>query len=74
MIVLVTGGTGYLGSHACVALIEAGHEVVVMDNLCNSCVEVLDRIALITGVRPLFYQVDLLNELQVFKVFFGMSF
>ena len=42
--ILVTGGTGYIGSHTCVELIEAGYDVVVMDNLHNSSIKVLDRI------------------------------
>ena len=47
--ILVTGGTGYIGSHACVALIEAGHDVVILDNLCNSSAQVLTRLEHITG-------------------------
>lgn len=50
--ILVTGGTGYIGSHACVELMEAGHDIVVLDNFCNSQPEVADRIACITGKRP----------------------
>jgi len=42
--ILVTGGTGFIGSHTCVALVEAGHEVIVLDNLCNSDVAVIGRI------------------------------
>lgn len=59
MRILVTGGTGYIGSHTCVELIESGHEVVVVDNLYNSNIHVLERIEKITGVKPAFYQVDL---------------
>jgi UDP-glucose 4-epimerase len=58
MNILVTGGTGYIGSHACVALLAAGHSVTVIDNLSNSRREVLDRVAQITGERPLFFQSD----------------
>jgi len=50
--ILVTGGAGYIGSHTCVALMTAGHEVVLWDNLCNSSPQVIDRIAGITGKRP----------------------
>ena len=46
--ILVTGGTGYIGSHTCVALAAAGREVVVLDNLCNSQAEVIDRVAALT--------------------------
>ncbi len=57
--ILVTGGTGFIGSHTSVELIEAGYDVVVVDNLSNSKVEVLDGIEQITGVRPAFEQIDL---------------
>jgi UDP-glucose 4-epimerase len=50
--ILVTGGAGYIGSHTCVALIEAGHEVVVLDSLANSHPEALARVGRITGTRP----------------------
>ena len=56
--ILLTGGAGYIGSHTCVALIEAGFTPVVLDNLFNSNVAVLDRVKQITGGRPLFYQGD----------------
>ena len=49
MKILVTGGTGYIGSHTCIELINAGYEVVVADNLSNSCEEVINRINIITG-------------------------
>ena len=54
--ILVTGGTGYIGSHTAVELIEAGYEVVIIDNLSNSNIEVLDGIEAITGVRPVFFK------------------
>lgn len=57
--ILVTGGTGFIGSHTTVELIEAGYKVVIVDNLSNSKIEVLDGIEKITGVRPAFEQVDL---------------
>jgi UDP-glucose 4-epimerase len=56
--VLVTGGAGYIGSHACVALIGAGYRVVVLDNLVNSCREVISRIERITGTAPDFIEGD----------------
>lgn len=52
--ILVTGGTGFIGSHTAVELIEAGYDVVVVDNLSNSKMEVLDGIEEITGYRPSF--------------------
>lgn len=57
--ILVTGGTGFIGSHTTVELQQAGYEVVIIDNLSNSKIEVLDGIEKITGVRPAFEQVDL---------------
>ena len=62
MLVLVTGGAGYIGSHTCVELLAAGHDVVVLDNLCNSKPESLARVQAIAG-RPLtFVQADLRDE------------
>lgn len=58
MKVLVTGGAGYIGSHTCVELMQAGHEVFVLDNLCNSHPAVLDRVARIVGRRPEFLKAD----------------
>jgi UDP-glucose 4-epimerase len=58
-VILVTGGTGYIGSHAVVSLIAAGYEPVIVDNLSNSKESVLERIFEITGYRPLFYKADL---------------
>ena len=59
--VLVTGGTGYIGSHTVVELINSGYDVEIVDNLFNSKIEVLDRIEKITGVKPKFHQVDILD-------------
>ena len=61
MAILVTGGTGYIGSHTVVELLNAGRDVVIVDNLSNSKECVLDRIETITGKRPVFYKVDLLD-------------
>ncbi|MFW6365124.1 MAG: UDP-glucose 4-epimerase GalE [Spirochaetota bacterium] len=69
MKVLVTGGTGYIGSHTAVELIEAGHTVVICDNLSNSDEKTLDRIEKITGVRPQFYELDLTDSGGVHKLF-----
>jgi len=60
--VLVTGGTGYIGSHACVSLLEAGYQPLVYDNLCNSSASVLERIERITGVLPPFTEGDVRDE------------
>lgn len=60
--ILVTGGTGFIGSHTAVELIEAGYNVVIVDNLSNSNIKVLDGIEKITGTRPAFEQVDLRDK------------
>ena len=59
--ILVTGGTGYIGSHTAVELINSGHDVYIIDNLSNSRIEVLDGIEKITGVIPSFTKIDLCN-------------
>jgi UDP-glucose 4-epimerase len=69
MRVLVTGGVGYIGSHACIELLNAGHDVVVVDNLCNSKISVLDRVKQITGQSVIFYNLDLRNKAELSKVF-----
>ena len=69
MKILVTGGTGYIGSHTCVELIKKGYDVVIFDNLFNSKIDVLDRIEKITGVRPQFYRADLRDEDSMRPVF-----
>ena len=56
--ILLTGGCGYIASHTAVVLQEAGYDVILVDNLSNSRREVVDAIALITSIRPLFYEVD----------------
>ncbi len=60
--ILVTGGTGYIGSHTVVELQQHGYEVIIVDNLSNSSIEVLDKIEMITGIRPGFEQFDLADE------------
>ena len=69
MAVLVTGGAGFIGSHTCVELLGAGEEVVIIDNFSNSKPQVLDKIREITGKDFKFYEVDLLDEEGVKKVF-----
>lgn len=69
MEVMVTGGAGYIGSHACVELLNAGHEVVVVDNLVNSKAEALRRVEELTGKSLAFHQVDLLDRAAVAQVF-----
>lgn len=69
MSVLVTGGAGYIGSHTCVELLNAGYDVVVVDNLCNSCRESMERVQEITGKRLTFYEADLLDRDAVEEIF-----
>ena len=69
MNILVTGGSGYIGSHACVALLAAGHGVIVVDDLSNSRPEVLDRVARITGQRPVFFEGDVRDRALLRRVF-----
>ena len=69
MSILVTGGTGYIGSHTVVELINAGKDVVIIDDFSNSKPEVLDRIEKLTGVKPKFYELNYLNQKDLEKVF-----
>ena len=67
--ILVTGGTGYIGSHTVTALIQNGYEVVIVDNLYNSSKAVLNRIETITGIMPKFYEMDILDRDGLDRVF-----
>jgi UDP-glucose 4-epimerase len=67
--VIVTGGTGYIGSHTAVELIVDGFEVVIIDNLYNSDITVLDGIQAITGIRPKFYDYDICDSSKLNEVF-----
>lgn len=69
MRVLITGGAGFIGSHTCVELLERGFDVVVADNLANSHIEAIDRVARITGRQPVFHKVDVCDEAAMEKVF-----
>ena len=69
MKILVTGGAGYIGSHTCVELLQAGHEIVVVDNLSNSCEKSLDAVKKITGKDFPFYKCDILDYEGLTKVF-----
>lgn len=62
MSILVTGGAGYIGSHTCVLLLEAGYDVVVLDNLSNSSAKSIDRVEKITGKKIKFYECDILDR------------
>lgn len=69
MVVLVTGGAGYIGSHTCVELLNEGHEIIVVDNFSNSKPESLKRVAKITGKQFKTYNIDLINKEGLTKVF-----
>lgn len=69
MKILVTGGAGFIGSHTCVELLEAGYDVVVLDNLCNSSEKSLERVEKITGKKVTFYKADILDRDALNKVF-----
>ncbi len=71
--VLVTGGAGYIGSHACVELLQAGYQVVVVDNLVNSKEESLKRVSKITGKNLHFYPIDIRDEAALNQVFSSHS-
>lgn len=69
MKILLTGGLGFIGSHTAVELLESGHDVVIVDNLSNSKIEVLDKIEKITGKRPSFYELDVCDYEKLSNVF-----
>ncbi len=69
MAVLVTGGAGYIGSHTCVELLNAGEEIIILDNFYNSKPEALNRIRQITGKDFLFYEADLLDKAAIERIF-----
>ena len=69
MNILVTGGAGYIGSHTCVELLNAGYGVVVVDNLCNSNPKSLERVEALTGKKVKFYEGDVRDEALMRKIF-----
>ena len=73
MKILVTGGTGFIGSHTVVELQTRGFEVIIVDNLSNSSIDVVDNIARITGVRPLFEKFDLTDPVTTAAFFQKLS-
>src|SRR5476651_1460874 len=66
--ILVTGGLGFIGSHTVVELVNAGYEPVIVDDLSNSQLGILDQLARIIGFKPVFHQVDLASEAEVYKL------
>ena len=69
MKILLKGGTGFIGSHTCVELINSGYEVIIIDNLSNSSSDVVDKIESITGVRPIFFEGDVRDISLLRKIF-----
>ena len=69
MSVLVTGGTGFIGSHTSVELLNAGYDVIIVDNLCNSSQDIIERIFEITGKKPIFYKADVRDRVALEKIF-----
>ena len=69
MSILVTGGAGYIGSHTCIELLTQGYEVVIVDNLYNSCEEAVRRIEELSGKKVSFYKADLLDKEAVEEIF-----
>jgi UDP-glucose 4-epimerase len=67
--ILVTGGTGYIGSHTCVTLAQAGHDIVILDNLSNSRASVIDRLEALCGKRPQFTQGDIRDAALLDRIF-----
>lgn len=69
MNILLAGGAGYIGSHTAVALLEAGHEVVVVDNYCNSCPEAIKRVEELTGKSIVSYEADVKDKAKLLEIF-----
>ena len=63
--IIITGGTGYIGSHTVVEFLESGYQVVILDNLSNSNISILEGIEKITNKKPIFYKVDVCNETEI---------
>lgn len=72
--ILVTGGTGYIGSHTVVELIQSGYDVCIVDNLSNSSIDVLDKIKEITGIKPHFVKMDIRDKLGLEELFSSIKF
>ena len=69
MRILVTGGAGYIGSHTCVELLNAGYDVVVVDNLYNASEKALERVEKITGKKVVFYNADIRDKEAMNDIF-----
>ena len=69
MAILVTGGTGYIGSHTAVELLKNGHEIILLDNLCNSSKKVVEKIEQIANKKCKFYESDIREKSALEKIF-----
>ncbi|MBQ7061656.1 MAG: SDR family NAD(P)-dependent oxidoreductase, partial [Clostridia bacterium] len=69
MAILLTGGAGYIGSHTAVELMNAGHDIVIADDLSNACEKVLERIEKLGGRKPVFYRIDVCDKAALENVF-----
>ena len=69
MAILVTGGAGFIGSHTCVEMLNAGYEVIVVDNLCNASEEAIRRVEKITGKNVTFYKADIRDKEALDQIF-----
>ena len=69
MTVFVTGGAGFIGSHACVELLEAGHQVIIADDLSNASADVPKKIETITGIAPVFFRGDVCDKDFLRRIF-----
>ncbi len=74
MKILLTGGTGYIGSHTAIELIENGNDIVIVDNLSNSSKEVINRLNKITKTKVPFYEVDIRNKSKLEEIFEQVTF
>ena len=73
MTILVTGGSGYIGSHTCIELINAGYDIVVIDNLCNSSLESLKRVEKLVGYSIPFHRMDIRDKAALTRIFESYS-
>jgi UDP-glucose 4-epimerase len=74
MHILITGGAGFIGSHTCVELLNAGHDIVVVDNLTNSNIESLNRVEKMTNKKIIFHKIDMLNYNDLYNIFINNDF
>ena len=69
MNILLAGGAGYIGAHTAVELLTAGHDVVIVDNYCNSCAEAVNRVEEVSGKKVVSYEADVKDKVAMAKIF-----